>query len=173
MKYFRRIHLQEGVTLLEVVLYIGIVTILLSAIIPFAWNIIEGGVKSATGQEVFTQGQYVANRITFEIRNASDINSVSPTQISLATANPATNPTIISLNAGVINLQQGSSTPIALNSVNTTIPSLTFTNYSSADGKTQNIQYVFTIKANYAGAGTRQEYNASVNMEGSAEVRSN
>lgn len=173
MKNLNRKQLQSGFTLLELILYIGIVTILLNALVPFAWNMIEGGVKSATEQEVFTQGQYVADRITFEIRNASDITSVSPTQISLAEASSVTNPTIISLNAGVINMKQGSATPIALNSVNTTIPSLTFTNYTSADSKTKNIQFVFTIKANYSGAGTRQEYNGLVNMEGSAEVRSN
>lgn len=173
MNYLKKKQIQKGFTLIELILYIAIVTILLNALVPFAWNMIEGGVKSATGQEVFTQGQYVADRITFEIRNASDINSVSSTQISLATANPATNPTIISLNAGVINLKQGSAPPIALNSANTTISSLNFTNYSSSDGNTKNIQFIFTIKANYSGAGTRQEYNASVQMEGSAEVRSN
>jgi hypothetical protein len=91
----------------------------------------------------------------------------------LATATPATNPTIISLNNGVINMQQGSATPIALNSVNTTISSLTFTKYSSVDGKTLNIQFLFTIAAKYPGAGTRQEFNGSVTMEGDAEVRSN
>jgi type II secretory pathway pseudopilin PulG len=173
MKYFQKKQLQNGFTLLELILYMGMVTVFMSALIPFSWNVIEGGAKSATGQEIFTQGQYVADRITNEIRNASDINSVSPTQISLATAIPATNPTIISLNAGIINMQQGAATPIALNSVNTTIQSLTFTNYSSFDNKTQNIQFQFTIAAKYSGAGTRQEYNGSVAMEGSAEVRSN
>jgi Tfp pilus assembly protein FimT len=173
MWYFKKRQIHDGFTLMELVLYIGIVTILLSAVIPFAWNIIEGGVKSATGQEIFTQGQYVSNRITYEIRNASDINSISPTQISLATATPSTNPTIISLNAGVINMQQGAASPIALNSVNTTIQSLAFTNYSSSDNKTKNIQFVFTIAAKYPGAGSRQEYNGSVTMEGSAEVRNN
>jgi len=173
MNFFRKRNLQKGVTLLETILYIGIVTIFLSAIIPFAWNIIQGGAKNSTQQEVFTQGQYVADRITYEIRNASDINSVSPTQISLATATPGTNPTIISLNAGVINMQQGVASPVALNSANTKVTSLNFTNYSSLDGKTQNIQFVFTMSANYVGAGTRQEYNGSVTMEGSAEVRSN
>src|SRR5579864_3811602 len=119
MRYLQKKQLQDGFTLIELILYIGIVTIMMSALIPFAWNIIEGGVKSSTKQEIFTQAQYVANRITFEIRNASGINSVSPNQISLSTATPATNPTIISLTAGVINLQQGSASPIALNSKNT------------------------------------------------------
>src|SRR5579872_4849428 len=171
MKYFRTKQIQDGFTLIELILYIGIVTIMMSALIPFAWNIIEEGVKNSTKQEIFTQGQYVADRITYEIRNASGINSVVSNQISLSTATPATNPTLISLNAGAINLQQGSASPIALNSKNTTVQSLTFTNYTSSDNKTKNIQFVFTIAANYSGAGSRQEYTGSVTMEGSAEVR--
>jgi hypothetical protein len=151
----------------------GVITLILSALIPFAWNVIEGGVKGATEREIFTQGQYVADRITYEIRNASDINSVSSTQISLANANSATNPTIIYVSGGKVNIQQGSATPFAINSQNTTIQSFNFTNYSSSDNKTKNIQFVFTIAANYPGTGTRQEYNGSVTMEGSAEVRSN
>lgn len=171
MKYLKKLHLQKGTTLLEIVLYIGILTILLSALIPFAWNLVDSGAKSSTNQEIFTQGQYVADRITYEIRNASSINSVSATQISLATANAATNPTTISLNNGVINMQQGVASPIALNSVNTKVTSLNFTNYS--DSSTQNVQFTFTIIANFAGAGTRQEYNGTVTMEGTADVRSN
>jgi hypothetical protein len=173
MRYFQQKQIQDGFTLIELILYIAIVTMMMGTLIPFSWNIIEGGVKSNTNREIFTQGQYVATRITFEIRNAIGINSVSSNQISLVTANPLTNPTVISLNAGTINLQQGTANPFALNSVNTTAQSLTFTNYSSADNKTKNIQFVFTLAANYPGTGSRQEYNGSVTMEGSAEIRSN
>src|SRR5258708_24655199 len=120
MSFFQKIQRHRGFTLIELILYLGIVTMLMTAIIPFACNIIEGGVKSATNHEIFTQGQYVADRITYEIRNASGINYVNPAQISLATTNPATNPTIISLNSGVINIQQGTSSPYAINSHNTT-----------------------------------------------------
>lgn len=164
---------QEGFTYIELILYIAIITIMMTTLIPFAWNVIEGGAKSATEREVFSQGRYVSERLEYEIRNASGINSVSSNQISLSETNPATNPTIITLNSGNITIQQGVANPVAINSQNTTISNLTFANYTSADNKTKNIQFVFTINANYPGAGSRQEYKASVAMEGDAEVLSN
>src|SRR6266576_3101806 len=112
MKHLGKKQIQNGFTYLELILYIGILTIILTALIPFAWNVIEGGVKGATEREVFSQGQYVADRVIYEIRNASGINSVSSNQLSLSTANPATNPTIITMNASNITVQQGIASPV-------------------------------------------------------------
>ncbi len=166
-------HLQAGFTLLELLIYSATIIIMMTTLIPFAWNVIGGGAKSATQQEVFSQARYVSERLKYEIRNADNINYFTPTQISLATKNPATNPTIITLNSGNIVIQQGTGSPISINSKNTTFSSLNFTNYSSEFNETKNIQFVFTLAANYPGAGLRQEYKESTTIEGSAEIRSN
>jgi type II secretory pathway pseudopilin PulG len=165
-------HFQSGFTYLELVLYITIVVVMMASLIPFAWNIIEGGAKSATEQEVFSQGRYISEQITYQIRNATGITSYSATSVSLSTVNPATSPTTISLSSGNITIQQGSSAPIVpINSPKTTVSSLTFSNHTSADNKTKNIQFVFTIKANYSS--TRQEYQGSTTIEGDAELLTN
>lgn len=165
--------LERGFTFIELILYVGILTTMLVALIPFAWNIIGGGVKSATQQEVFSNARYISERLKYEIRNATGINSVSSTQISLATATAGTNPTVINLSGGNITITQGASSAVNLNSVNTTVSSLTFTNYTSGDSKTEHIQFIFTLNANYPGAGQRHEFNESTTIEGSAEVRNN
>lgn len=162
-----------GFTLIEIIIYMGIFSIVITSLIAYAWNVIEGGVKGTTEREIFTQAQYISNWLTEEIRGASGINSVSTTQLSLATFNAATNPTVITLDNGTLVVQQGSASPYTLNSQNTTLQNFTFTNYSSADNKTKDIQFDFTLAANYQGAGARQEYNGAVSMEGSAELRSN
>ena len=164
---------QKGFTFIELLLYLAIVTIMMTALIPFAWNTIEAGVKNSTEQEVFSNARYISEQLNYQIRNASGINSVSATSISLATFNANTNPTVIDLSSGNIRMKQGTGAVINLNSANTTISSLTFTNYTSADNKTKNIQYVLTIAASFPSAGQRQEYNESVTIESSAELRSN
>jgi Tfp pilus assembly protein FimT len=164
---------QSGFTFIELILYVAILTGMLVTLIPFAWNIIGGGVKSATEQEVFDNARYISQRLKYEIRNATGINSVSSTQISLSTATSATNPTIISSSSGMLTIKQGVGAPIALNSQNASISAFTFTNYTSVSNATKHIQFVFTIVANYPGAGQRQEYKESTTVEGSAEVRSN
>lgn len=163
----------QGFTFIELILYLAIVSIMMTALIPFAWNVIGGGVKSATEQEVFSQARYISERIKYEVRNASGINSVSATQISLATFDAATNPTIITSTSGNITIKQGAGATVNLNSTDTKISSFTFTNYTSADNATKNIQFVMTVAANYPNAGSRQEYNESTTLESDAEVRSN
>ncbi|MEK7571212.1 MAG: type II secretion system protein [Patescibacteria group bacterium] len=169
----KRQKFQRGFTYIEIIIYVAILTIMLTTLIPFAWNIIEGGAKSTTQQEVFANARFISERIKYEIRNATGINSVSSTAISLTTATSATNPTVIDLSSGNVRITQGTGSTVNLNSPDTTVSNFTFTNYTSSDNKTKHIQFTFTLNANYAGAGTRQEYNASTTIEGSAEVRSN
>lgn len=164
--------MRKGFTLIELILYVSIITIVMSALIPFAWNVIEGGAKSSVEQDVSSQARFISQRIMYEIRNASDINSVSASSISLKVANASLDPTIIDLFGGNIRIKQGPGQADILNSTDTTITSLTFTDYSSADLKAKNIQFTFTIDDNYTGA--RQEFNAPPEtLESAAEIRSN
>ncbi len=166
-----KLNKQNGFTLIELILYIALVTIILSALVPFAWSTVETGVKSSVQQEVNANARYISERTKYEIRNASGINSVSATSISLATSTPATNPTVIDLLGGNIRIKQGVGSTVNLNSENTVINSLIFTNYSSLDNKTKHIRFVMNVAASYAA--TRQEYQDSVVIDSSAEVRSN
>ncbi len=158
-------------TLIELILYVALTAMILLAVVPFAWTTIETGVKSSVQQEVNTNARFISERIKYEIRSASGINSVGPTSISLATATPATNPAVIDLSGGNIRIQQGVASPVALNSTNTVVNSLTFTNYTSLDTKTKHVGFVMTLAASYAPV--RQEYQDSVVVASSAEVRSN
>lgn len=162
----------NGFTLIELILYIAIISIVMSALIPFAWNVIEGSAKSSVEQEVSSQARYVSERIKYEIRNAQDINSISAISISLKEANPSVDPTVIDLSGGKIRVTQGTGSSVNLNSDATSVTSLTFTDYRSADSKAKNIQFSITFDDNYTG--TRQEYNApAITVQSSAELRSN
>ncbi len=165
--------LEMGFTFIELILYIAVVSIMLTALVPFAMNVIGGGVKSTSEQEVFSQARYVSERIKYEIRNATAINSVAANSISLAVSVPANNPTVIDLSGGKIRIKLGSAAAINLNSNDTKINSLTFTNYTdTVTNKTKHIQFSFVIDDNFGSA--RQEYDVpTMTIEGSAELRSN
>ncbi len=173
MKYIFYKNTEHGVTYIELLIYIAIVTTMMTGLIHFAWNVIEGAAKSKTQQEVYSQARYVTERIKYEIRNASGItpSGVSATSISLTETVAANNPTVIDLSGGNIRIKQGASAAVALNSQDTAVNSLTFTNYSSLDNKTKHIGFTFTMVANLAS--TRQEFKESVPIRGSAELRSN
>lgn len=158
---------QKGFTFIELILYISIVTIIINTLVPFALNIIGSGAKSATQQEVFTAARYISERIKYEVRNSTGINSVSSSSISLG---PIANPTIIQLNGTKVQIDQGAGF-IDLHSKDTKVTSLIFTNYTSADNKTKHIGFTITVEDNYSSA--RHELTASTTLESSAEVRSN
>jgi len=162
-----------GFTLIELILYMALVSIVLAAIIPFALNIIGGSAKSSAQQEVFSQARFVSERIKYEIRNANSINSVN-TPVGTIDLNTATNATtVIALTGGKVTIKYGAGgTAIILNSNGTIVSNLIFTNYTSLDNKSKHIQFSFTIDDNFGSS--RQEYQVpEVDVEGSSEVRSN
>lgn len=169
--------LNRGFTFIEVIVYIALVTIFVTGAILFAWNIIYGRVKSNFYSEVTQNLRLAAKRTLFEIRNASDINSVSATSICLANSDAARNPTRIYLSGGVLRIGWGGGSPVcaaltndvALTSNLVTVSSLTFTNLSSGT-LTKNIRFSLTIDAvNPSG---RQEFDRSQTFESAAELRS-
>lgn len=163
----------NGFTLIELILYMAIVTIVMGALIPFAWNVIEGSAKSSVEQEVSSQARFVSERIKYEIRNATAINSPiagASSNVLNLNSSPAT---IIDLSSEKTRISKDGGTNYTnLNSNDTSVSGLTFTSYESTDGKTKHIKFSFTIDDNYAG--TRQEYDApAINIESSAELRGN
>ena len=161
----------RGFTLIELMLYLAIIVIILSALIPFAWNIVSGSAKSNVAQQTNSEARFIAERIKYEIRNSTGINLVSPAWLSLATSNPATNPTVIDYSSSTIRIKQGTGAQTNLNSSATKVSSFIFTNYTSGDNATKNIGFNFALNANYAS--TRSEYQYTTTIESAAEVRSN
>lgn len=161
-----------GFTFIELILYISIVTIMLTAIIPFAWNIIGSSKKSSTEQEVNSAARYVSERIKYEIRNANSINSVN-SPVNTIDFNTSTNATtVIDLSGGKIRIKYGvAGTPVNLNSDDTNVTNLTFTDYTSTDNKTKHVGFTLTITSNYSGQ--RQEFKETITLRSSAEVRNN
>jgi len=163
---------KHGFTLIELILYVSIVTVFITALVPFAWNVILGGEKSSSQQEVYAQARLISERIKYEIRNSTGVNSVSSNAISLAVSNVENNPTVIDVSSGNVRITLGAAAAENLNSVTTTATTLTFTDYTSSDTKTKHIQFVLTLDDTYTGG--RQEYEVPpITIEGSAEVRSN
>lgn len=162
----------SGFTFIELILYVAILGIFLTSSVLFAWDVMYGRVKSQTHQEVIHNARLVTKRIQTEIKNASSITSATGSTLTLATADPATNPTIIDLNAGRVRIGYGSTgdcpitAPCFLTSDWVTVDSLLFTDLSS--GSSENVQFTVTIIS----AADRKEWQASVTYQGSAEVRS-
>ncbi len=164
---------RNGFTLIELILYIALVAIFVSGAILFAWDIIYGRVKSTVHQEVNQNLRIASKRIAFEIRNASAINSVTPTSISLASTDASRNPTVIDLSSDRVRIGYGgagncpTSAPCFLTSNQVSITNLLFTDMSAASSN--NIRFSITAES----IGQRQEWDVLQTITTSSELRTN
>lgn len=162
----------KGFTYLELLLYITILMTVIGSIITVAWNVIGGNEKNVNQQEIYSQARFISEKLKYKIRNASNIQNVSNSQIVLNDSDGSKNPTTINCSSGNITIQEGTGPVLPLNSNSIVINSCLFTNYSSADSKSKNIQINLGMKNNYGGS--RHEYNLPiVNLQTSVEVRNN
>lgn len=168
----------QGFSLIEMILYIAIVSVFLGGAIQFAWNLVYGQVKATALQDVNANTRFVGKRIAYEIRNASAINSVTSSSLCLASTNVTYNPVKIYLSSGAIRLGWGGGSPtcasttndVPLTSAGVTVNSIVFTNLTPVSALSRHVLYTYTISASATSG--RQEYVASQSYEGSAEVRS-
>lgn len=165
---------QKGFTYIEALLYIAIVTIMLSTLVPFAWQILEGEAQSSVEQEVSSNARNISERIKYEIRNSLGINSLTSNQIVLCETQGAcaTNPTTITYTNPNVTIQDHGATAVNLNSNFASISATTFfTNNTSGTGSTENVSFVFIAQNNYPG--NRRDFIYMKTIQSSAEVRSN
>lgn len=162
--------LGAGFTLVELILYVAVVAVIVSALVPLAWNTIGNSAKSSVQQEVAANARHISEIIKYEIRRASGLSAVTPTTLTLNNFSPDTT-TTFQLNGTNLQINRNGAGYVNLNSPDTQVTGLAFTNYTSGDNKTKNIQFSFTVSTNTTS--TRQEYQQSVTIEGDGEVRSN
>lgn len=131
----------KGFTLIEILVYISLVSIFLTGAVFFNLDILHSREKTQSQQNVSENARFALERISFEIRNADDIISISPTTITLA--NTLSGNTTISLQNEAVHLISGT-TDDDLTNNQVKITNLEFLNLSN--GNSKNIQTLLTIK---------------------------
>lgn len=183
IRRLRLLHLNKmadrkvGFSLIELLLYIGLVAIFLAAATTSLWDIILGNVKSGVHQEVQENLRYATHRIQFEIRNANSVNPGSGFDINLATnpleevslAVPApNNPTEFRISGGVLQIKRGGGSWTALTSSALEVTDLTFTDLSDA-GSYEYLEFTVTVK--YRNPSGRSQWEKEATFRGAVQLR--
>lgn len=127
---------QKGFTLIELILYIALVSIFMTGAIFFTWDVIYGREKAFQQQKVEQSARAAMARIAYEIRRAKDINSIASASIELENG---INDTTINLSSDAIQIGTAGVGPYRLTSNQVEASSLAFTELSSSDENTKNI----------------------------------
>ncbi len=151
---------KRGATLVELLLYIAIITMLLAMVVSLYFAIAHARMKQQTISEVEVQGLLVINSMTQAIRNALSVTlpatSTTASSLSLVTYTSSTTPTLFATASSTLSITEGSSTSTALTSSQVVISNLTFQNLS-ASGTLGSIKIQFTM----AHATTSGSYDSS------------
>jgi Tfp pilus assembly protein PilW len=133
--------LQKGFTIVELVLYGALVTILLSIVSQLFVSTLDVQESSESYSAVQQDGRYILSRISYDVKRATAITAPStlgsPASSLTLTINAV--PYTCSLTAG--NLLCGG---VQLNSYGSTVSALSFTRYGNVGGK-NSIQMSFTL----------------------------
>lgn len=161
-------HALPGFTLFETLLYTALVAVIVVALVPIGWNVIQGATRSRVEREVYENARLVSDRIKYEIRNATATASLNgSSSIGLLTRNDADNPTTIELVDGFVRLQRGTADPVNLNSDRTIVSSLSFDN---RDDLIIHFSFAFVLESNFPSSGG-EVYNAQISIQSDAMTR--
>lgn len=164
--------MRQGFTLVELLLYVGLSSLLLLTMTLFLSTLLESRVKNQTVAEVEQQGAQIMRAMTQLIRNAESI--TSPTQgnsaaaLTLDVLAAANDPTVFDLASGVLQITEGAGSPVALSNTRVTASGLTFQNLSRT-GTPGAVRIVFILT--HVNPTGRNEYQFQKTFTGSAALR--
>lgn len=134
----------KGFTLIELILYVGLIAVFLTGAIYYAWDVIYGREKTYQNQLVDRGASVAMARIAYEITNARDVVSVTPTQLVLQNIGSTTTIEVV---GGRLLIAPGGAGPFFLTSNQlSVVNSDVFFDYSLSSSDSKNIRVKLAIE---------------------------
>src|SRR3989338_4843349 len=158
--FTRALKMVRGFTLIEFLIYFGILAILMVIIGGILFQVLSNRTKLETLGEINQSARTIIEQLTTRVHNAQGITApaagLAASNLSLVYTDAAKNPTTIDLSSGIVQVKEGSASTVPLNSNEVTVSNLSFTNisYPNTQGA---IRIMFTLQSSSTGIG--QEYS--------------
>lgn len=166
-----------GFTLIEILLYVAIIIIIITGLVTFMWSVLYSSIKSEAQREVNYNLRLVAERISYEIRNADGLNYLNSTDVCLSSADPTYNPVQIYRIGATVFIAWGGGSTDCTGMTNTEkltgnlvqVTDLVFVDNSAPGGESTNISFNLAIDA--SDGSTREDFQYSAEYSSSVEMR--
>lgn len=163
--------MNRGFTLIELIIYIGIVVVFLLGAINFGLEIIYGNIKAGAIREVQQNARFAMEKMARIIEEAKAINSPEPgnsaNSFSLEMTNPSLNPTIFDVSNNKLRLTQGMKGSYELTSDRVIVSGLQFTNLSYVETPGT---VLIEMKIDHINPGNQREYAVSFEIKSTASL---
>src|SRR3989344_6466954 len=144
---------KAGFTLIEVLIYMVIFSLLVGTMMLFAFAMLSGAQRTDMQIEVTDNARFATQKLQRIIQGAVSVNSPavgsSSTSLSLTTATASWNPFVIDVASGSLRFKKGSAEAIPITNGFVTISSVSFKNYSFSTSTKNTIH----VKANVSSVG--------------------
>lgn len=161
----------KGVTLVEVLLYVSVVSIILTAMSAFNGVVVQSRIKNTTVIEVEQQGMLAVSEIAQSLRDAEAVN-IPPegsTASSLSIDTPgAADPTVFSLSDDSLWVERAGSDAVRLTNNRVVVDELLFENLTQDDSPAT---IRITITLDHRNPSGRNEYSFEKTFRTSTTVR--
>lgn len=140
----------KGVTLVEILLYVALVSVFSLVVMAFFVVITETNSKFTVTEEVENEAINLMGTLDMYISNSTAVTGLtagtSANNIVLTSSIASSNPTTFRLNSGALQIQEGAAgTFTNLSSNKVTMSNLTFFNYAQNSSLRHAVRYQFTL----------------------------
>jgi competence protein ComGC len=154
---------KKGFTLIEFLIYMGIVTFFMTMIVLSAINMLYAKAKIIAMGEVNHNARFIMERITYNIRSAESISSASEDTLILEMSPAIYNPMIFSLEEGSVVISRGGLEAV----LNTDFVRISRLNFIRVGEKGVEIEVV----VDFFNPANRQEYDFSKTFRTTENIR--
>ena len=148
IKYLKNKKFQKGVTIIELMIYIALLSIFILVLVDVFVTILNAKLESESTSTLNQDARYIYSRLAYDVENADSMSlpvGVGVTGGTLQIAIGGVTNTY-SLNAGNLNLTTSTGTSMKLNGEDTTLTDLSFARLGPPDEK-PTVKVSFTIKS--------------------------
>lgn len=162
----------KGFTLIEITLYMGLLSVLLGLLVSSLFLINQARIKSHMLMVIEQEGQQIARTLQQAIKDSREVNlptiGTNSSQLSLSRFQTSLNPTVFALNNNKIVITESNAANL-LSSNQTIVQNLLIQNVSTS-GKPGLIRFQFTIASS---SELSNRYQFSKTFYGSEVIRTN
>lgn len=134
---------QNGFTLIEAILYIGLLSILISGTLLTAYRVMEGSTDISGKFIAQEEANFLLRKIDWALTGISSINVPSPQTLIVNKVNFSENPITFDLDSGNLRITRDGGTATILNSENILVSDLVFTHINI--GTSEAVKIVFNV----------------------------
>jgi hypothetical protein len=145
-------HSRTGVTLIEVLVYLGLFAILIGGTVTAAFALFESGNRNQTKAFIQQEGDFIAGKLEWALSGIQAVNAptASGSLLSVNKWDPSIGAIVVDMDPGTgtdIRLARGSNPPVTLNSAAVRVSGLLFSHILPTEAEPESVSARFTVTA--------------------------